>query len=268
MMSRATQSELLERRIAENAAAQQIDLAAWIFERIRVRDGDQVLELCCGTGGQTLPLLERVGAHGRVVALDISKTALDVLASKAGAKNGENLTCVEASLEDVASSLTRAGVRRAGAPQAGFDLVFCAYGLYYSSDVDRTLAEARSFLNPEGRIVIVGPYGPNNKPLFDLLRASGVVLAEPVVFSSESFMLQMVLPWATQHFESVSVHTMVNPVSWTAPERVLNYWQSTTFYDAEKREDFERLVHAHFAKHPALVNEKWVMLVEMSHARS
>jgi len=81
-MSRATQSELLEQRIAENACSQEIDLATWIFERAQVRPGDQVLELCCGTGGQTLPLLDRVGDNGHVVALDVSTTALQTLASK------------------------------------------------------------------------------------------------------------------------------------------------------------------------------------------
>lgn len=82
MMSRATQAELLEQRIAENSASQEIDLATWIFERVQVRPGERVLELCCGTGGQTLALLDRVGEAGQVVALDISRTALDTLTSK------------------------------------------------------------------------------------------------------------------------------------------------------------------------------------------
>jgi ubiquinone/menaquinone biosynthesis C-methylase UbiE len=261
-MSRATQSELLEQRIAENAAAQQIDLATWIFERVAVRPGHHVLELCCGTGGQTLPLLERVGETGQVVALDISKAALDTLISKAGPVYSKRLSCVEAGLDNLSSSLQGIAAR-----SGGFDLIFCAYGLYYSSDAERTLREARVQLKPNGIIVVVGPFGPNNKSLFDLVRASGVAIADPVVFSSESFMLRTVLPWGARNFESISVHTMVNPVRWTTPERVLNYWQNTTFYDAEKRSDFEGLLHSHFAEHPVFVNEKWVMLAEMSHGR-
>lgn len=261
MMSRATQSELLEQRIAENKASQEIDLATWIFERVMVRPGDQVLELCCGTGGQTLPLLDRVGDTGRVVALDVSRAALDALASKAGAR-GSRLVCVEGRLEDFSRSLHQAGVQ-----EDGFDLIFCAYGLYYSPDAQKTLQDARSKLTREGRIAVVGPFGPNNKPLFDLVRASGVAIADPVVFSSESFMSNTVLPWGARNFESVSVHTMVNPVRWTTPERVMNYWQNTTFYNAEKRSQFERLVKEHFAEHSAFVNEKWVMLAEMSHGR-
>lgn len=259
-MSRATQAELLEQRIAENSAAQEIDLPTWIFERVQISPGDRVLELCCGTGGQTLPMLDRVGDSGRVVAVDISKAALDTLTLKAGARQSR-LTCVETSLESFSSTLEDRGVG------SGFDLVFCAYGLYYSTDVLRTLREAKSKLNSRGRIVVAGPFGPNNKQLFDLVRASGVTIAEPVVFSSEKFMLQTVVPWGAENFASVAVHTMVNPVRWAAPERVLNYWQNTTFYDAARRGEFERLLKAHFAEHAQFANQKWVMLVEMSHAR-
>lgn len=261
-MSRATQSELLEQRIAENKASQEVDLATWIFERVHVRSGDRVLELCCGTGGQTLSLLDRVGDQGKVVALDISRAALERLTSKAGSHRSR-LRCVEGSIEDFASALREAGVQ-----EETFDLIFCAYGLYYSRDPQRTLQEARSKLKHDGRIAVVGPFGPNNKPLFDLVRASGVVIAEPVVFSSESFMLQTVLPWAAENFESTVVHTMVNPVRWATPERMMNYWQNTTFYDGEKRSEFERLLHAHFAGHREFVNQKWVMLAEMSHVRA
>ncbi len=260
-MSRATEAELLEQRIVENSASQEIDLASWIFERVRIQPGDQVLELCCGTGGQTLPLLERVGRSGRVVALDISRKALDALAAKATHAK-QRLTLVESSLDDLSSSLQTLGL------QPGcFDLLFCAYGLYYSTDAQRTLAEARSWLKPDGRIVVVGPFGPNNQPLFDLVRASGAELAEPVTFSSERFMLQTVLPWGARNFASTAVHTMVNPVRWATPERAINYWQNTTFYDAEKRPAFEQLLRAHFARHGVFVNEKWVMLTEMSRGR-
>ena len=261
-MSRATQAELLEQRIAENAASQEIDLATWIFERVSVHPGARVLELCCGTGGQTLSLLDRVGEGGSVVALDISKAALDTLASRAGTRS-PRLVCVEGKLEGFSSALRQTGVQ-----QEGFDLIFCAYGLYYSPDPLQTLREAKSKLNRHGRIVVVGPFGPNNKPLFDLVRASGVTISQPVIFSSELFMLHTVLPWASENFESVSVHSMVNPVRWTTPERVMNYWQNTTFYDAEKHSEFERLVRLHFQEHAAFVNQKWVMLAEMSHGRT
>jgi ubiquinone/menaquinone biosynthesis C-methylase UbiE len=260
-VSRATQAELLEQRIAENSASQEIDLATWIFERVQVRPGDRVLELCSGTGGQTLALLNRVGESGHVVALDISRKALDTLAGKAGA-NATRLTLVEGSIDKFTSSLEQSHCEL-----GSFDLVFCAYGLYYSADSAATLQEARLWLKPDGRIVVVGPFGPNNQPLFDLVRASGVALSDAVTFSSERFMLQTVLPWAARNFAQLNVHTMMNPVRWASAERVMNYWQNTTFYDESRRSEFERLLQKHFVQHDVFINEKWVMLAEMACGR-
>ncbi|MGA2100685.1 MAG: hypothetical protein ABSG34_06245, partial [Candidatus Sulfotelmatobacter sp.] len=102
----------------------------------------------------------------------------------------------------------------------------------------------------------------------DLVRASGVEIAAPVIASSETFMLQTVVDWGARNCESLAVHTLMNPVRWTTPERVLNYWQNTTFYEAKKRDSFETLLQKHFTRESAFVNEKWIMLVEMRHVRS
>lgn len=261
--SRATQPQLLEERIAENTASQEIDLVTWIFDRLQVRPEDQVLELCCGTGGQTLKFLGLLGEGGHIVALDVSQEALQALASKAGDSNASKLTLVAASLDDLSRALQKSQFQ-----PPSFDLIFCAYGLYYSSDAQQTLNEARSWLKPGGRVVVIGPFGPNNRPLFDMVRASGATIPDPVIASSERFMLETVLRWGVRHFESVSVHTLVNRVRWAKPERVLNYWQNTTFYDPLKRAAFEALLQRHFEEHRQFVNEKWVMMVEMTHARA
>lgn len=262
MATRAIQADLLQQRIIENRTSQQTDLATWIFERLNLSPHDRVLELCCGTGGQTLAFTERLRSPGSLVALDASRDALNVLASKLGA-SAAFTELIEANLDQLGPALERSGKR----PPA-FDLIFCAYGLYYSSDAKRLLNESLRWLEPGGRIAIVGPYGPNNRQLFELVQASGVTLSEPVLESSERFMLNTVFPWAARNFESVTAHSMVNPVRWTTPERVLNYWQNTTFFDAQARPKFESLLQERFDVHGEFVNEKWVMMLEMRNARS
>ncbi len=262
MTSRATQAELLEQRIAENRASQEVDLVRWIFERIPLRECDQVLELCCGTGGQTLRMLSFLGHSGRLYALDVSRDALNTLVDRAAADKSK-LVPVQASLDDLSGALQSSGLER-----PWFDLIFCAYGLYYSSDAKKTLDGAFSWLNQGGRIVVVGPFGPNNGQLFDLVRASGVTIPDAVVSSSERFMSEVLVPWATVKFQSIRISSMVNPIRWSTPERVLNYWQNTTFYSADHRTEFERQLAQHFAQHGEFVNEKWVMMVEMTDARS
>src|ERR1700685_806846 len=144
MVSRATQAELLEQRISENVASQEIDLTTWIFERIQVQPGFRVLELFCGTGGQTLSLLKLVGERGQAVALDISRAALDTLTSKATAQNRDQFTTVEAGLDNFLPGLSAASIK------PGFDLIFCAYGLYYAADARNILQDARRWLKPKG----------------------------------------------------------------------------------------------------------------------
>ena len=261
MTSRATRAELLEQRIAENRASQEVDLVRWIFERISVPEADQVLELCCGTGGQTLRMLSALGERGRLYALDIARDALDTLVTRA-AGDRSKLVAVQASLDDFSGTL-----RRSGLEQPSFDLIFCAYGLYYSRDAKRTLDEAFSWLKKAGRMVVVGPFGPNNGQLFELVRASGATIPDPVVSSSECFMTEVVAAWAAVKFQCIRISSLVNPVRWSTPERVLNYWQNTTFYSADHRLEFERRLAQHFAQHGEFVNEKWVMMVEMTDAR-
>jgi ubiquinone/menaquinone biosynthesis C-methylase UbiE len=260
MSTRATQPELLEQRIRENRASQQIDLAAWIFERVEIKPDDSVLELCCGTGGQSLGILQAL-RNGHLTAVDISEKALATLAEKA-AGNRAKLTTINASLDSLQEPLTKLGLHC-----PGFDLVFCAYGLYYALDARATLEEVKAWLKPRGRMAVAGPFGPNNQQLFDVVQASGVRLSEAVTSSSSSFMLETVLPWAAVNFETLRVSTLVNPVTWTNPQSVLNYWENTTFYEMGSRERFEALIQEHFKKCDTFVNEKWIMLVEMRDAR-
>ena len=260
MSSRAVTMELLEQRIAENRASQQIDLGEWIFDRLVIHPEDKVLELCCGTGAQSLRLVERLGKTGSLTAVDTSAESLRMLVSRLPAKDVNRVRVVQTGMDALAGTLSNFG----GPP---FDLAFCAYGLYYSRGATALLDQIRSWLRPGGRIAIVGPFGPNNSQLFHLVRSSGARLAPAVLTSSQSFMLETVVPWATVNFESVCLHSMVNPVRWTSAERVLNYWQNTTFYDEAARPKFEALLQEHFRQHSEFVNEKWVMMVEMTNAR-
>ena len=144
MTSRATQAEFLEQRIAENRQAQEVDLVAWIFERARIEPSDQILELCCGTGGQTLRMLSSLGESGRVVGLDTSAAALETLSSKATGEARGKLRTMQAGLDELTPALERSGFGR-----SNFDLIFCAYGLYYSQNPRRTLDEAFAWLKPQ-----------------------------------------------------------------------------------------------------------------------
>jgi ubiquinone/menaquinone biosynthesis C-methylase UbiE len=252
---------LLDGRIAANVRGQQVDLTEWIFRRVEIQPGSRVLELCCGTGSQTLKLLELVGERGHVVAVDISREALDGLVANVPAAWQARLTPVEANLDDLGRVLDS---RDMSSPQ--FDLVFCAYGLYYSSRTLETMAEIDRCLRREGKFVIIGPFGPNNGPLFDLLARCGVEIPPYVKHTSSDFMFHEVIPWLSTRFGRILIDTLVNRITWENVAGVLEYWQSTTFFEAEKLRVVVQQLNQHFSGHATFVNEKWIMMLEAARA--
>lgn len=260
ILSLAKESQLLEQRIKENVKNQQIDLVQWIFERLQIERGSRVLELCCGTGSQTMRLLELVGSSGHVVALDVAEDALEKLRKKAGEKYGDRLSTVAVKMEDFPNLFPLLKIE-----PASFDLIFCSYGLYYSDSPTATLQEALKWLKPKGKMAIVGPYRDNNWPLFKVLTECGVEIQPFVLDSSQDFMENIVIPWALGHFRKLIIHTMVNHVTWNNPESIITYWQNTTFYDDTKLSTLENKLNDYFRENPAFTNEKWVMIIEMQH---
>jgi len=211
---------------------------------------------------QTRRLIELVGSTGCVVGLDISEEALDKLQNSIPEEKKAHLHLIHSDIATIREALHRVPLQN-----STFDVVFCAYGLYYSSDVYSTLVQIKECMHPHGRIVIVGPFGPNNGPLFNLLKEAGVEIAAYVKWTSTDFMFTEVLPWCTRHFESLHVNTCVNRVKWENKDSVMKYWENSTFYDMAYKGEVARLLSSHFEEQASFINEKWVMMVESRHVR-
>src|SRR5262249_2132928 len=67
-----------------------------MIERSDVRPGVAVLDLGCGPGRPTVPLAQRVGEQGEVVAVDIQEAMLDRAREKARAAGLANVRFVRA----------------------------------------------------------------------------------------------------------------------------------------------------------------------------
>ncbi len=59
---------------------------------LRLAGGESVLEIGCGTGAVTLPLAQAAGAHGRIVAVDISEPMLAAARQRIAESGTHNVT--------------------------------------------------------------------------------------------------------------------------------------------------------------------------------
>lgn len=103
--------------------------------------GKTVLDVGCGAGQSLAQLAGRVGAHGRVIGVDIAARLLDVARSRLG---------------DVPQlTLLHGDAARLDVPEASVDAVFSRFGVMAFADPVAAFSNLRRMLRPGGRIAFV-----------------------------------------------------------------------------------------------------------------
>lgn len=113
-----------------------------LIEVAPVNEGDVVLDVATGTALIPLKLVDKVGARGRVVGLDITLAML-----KHGRKN------VEAAGSSLRINLVCASAMDMPFVEGVFDTVICGLGMHHM-DVPRVLSEMRRVLKNDGALFI------------------------------------------------------------------------------------------------------------------
>ncbi|HWO72474.1 MAG TPA: class I SAM-dependent methyltransferase, partial [Dehalococcoidia bacterium] len=115
--------------------------AAFVFDALALRAGDEVLDLCCGQGRHAVPLARR---GCKVTGLDLSQQYLDLLAD-AAAKAGVEVETVRSDMREIPF-------------EARFDAVinmFSSFGYLETEAEDaRVLRAVARALKPGGRFLL------------------------------------------------------------------------------------------------------------------
>jgi ubiquinone/menaquinone biosynthesis C-methylase UbiE len=142
---------------AYNAAADHFDHPANSFwdrfgrvtiDRLNLRQGNAVLDVCCGSGASAIPAAEKVGQEGYVLGVDLAENLLRLATAKA---NRANLTNIEFRNGDFLSL---------GLPDHSFDAVVCVFGIFFVPDMPAAVRELWRMVRPGGQLAIT-TWGPN-----------------------------------------------------------------------------------------------------------
>lgn len=131
-----------------------------LIDHLKLEPGIQVADFGCGSGNITVLMAKKVGNSGRVMAIDVLKTALQTVEGRAKLEGIHNIKTIQANLEDVDSS---------GLEESRVDFVLIANALFQSPGQKEIIKEAERVLKPGGRLVIVdwlpkkGNLGPKAK---------------------------------------------------------------------------------------------------------
>jgi demethylmenaquinone methyltransferase/2-methoxy-6-polyprenyl-1,4-benzoquinol methylase len=116
----------------------------WGIDRLALKDGELVLDICGGTGDFALLAAARVDPRGRAIVYDFNRPMM--LAGRAKAKRSRFAGSV-LFVEGDAESLSF--------PDAAFDAVTVGFGIRNLVHLDRGLSEMRRVLKPGGRLMIL-----------------------------------------------------------------------------------------------------------------
>lgn len=151
-----------------------------LVELLNVMGGERILDVATGKGAVLLPCAERVGRLGRVVGIDLSQKMLEQAEDAARAIGLDNFELYKMDAEHLEFR------------DEIFDIVTCAFSLFFFPAMDTALREMYRVLVPGGRLGIAlfgdspPPFSPAWGMFADQARAYNVAVRTPqkVVYSS------------------------------------------------------------------------------------
>ena len=127
-----------------------------LVELADVQPGSRVLDVAAGYGEPALTAARRAGAHGRVLATDISAEMLAFGRQRAAAAGLGNVEFIESD----ASGLDF--------PAASFDAAVSRWGIIFEPDAEAAAGRIRGFLKPGARIAISSWGEPDEVPFLSI----------------------------------------------------------------------------------------------------
>ena len=141
----------LKAETAYNAAADYFDaepLGFWArygrrtVERLRLRRGAHVLDVCCGSGASALPAAQVVGPEGKVIAVDLAGDLLKLGQAKAQTAGLQNVEFRHGDMTGL------------GFPDRHFDAAVCVFGIFFVPDMETQVAELWRMVRRGGQLAI------------------------------------------------------------------------------------------------------------------
>jgi ubiquinone/menaquinone biosynthesis C-methylase UbiE len=111
-------------------------------DRIGLKEGDRVLDVCCGSGASAIPAAEAVGDRGVVIGVDLAENLLDLATAKAE-QNG--LTNVE---------FRQGDLLQLNLEHESFDAVICVFGIFFIPDMEAAMRALWRLVKANGKLAI------------------------------------------------------------------------------------------------------------------
>jgi len=205
-----------------NAASDHFDAPALSFwnrfgqqtiDRLSLRVGDRVLDVCCGTGASAIPAAVCVGPTGQVLGIDLAESLLQLARHKSRQQGLENIEFRYGDFENL------------GLPDESFDAIACVFGIFFVPDMVAAIRELWRMLRPGGKLAITSwgekVFEPANQVFWSAIEAERPDLVKkftPWDQIRDPTSLQVLLEAGgaiqVEVFAESGTHTLAAPEDW------------------------------------------------------
>jgi len=224
---RAISSTDLQMRLDINKKCQSKDFQAWVRKRLAVRTGEQILDVGCGTGAQTLFMAEDAGESGRITSFDISKESIESLKASLHPENAHKVSAYALDMAEIDSFLEK------DSPNKKFTLAQSSYALYYSPKRIEVLSMMQRRTKPYGRVAVFTPCAPHGMIEF----ASKHHAISEQVTDSLHFGDNILRPLFRKCFSEVELHYFQSSLIIKSELDFRTFYEATTYYDEQASDE-------------------------------
>ena len=237
--------DALNNRISTHANFAKYEINDWIIPILDVQKHYHILDIACGNGKQLIPISKIIDEAGSITGLDISQEMLNEIHTYT--KKNKNTILKQGKMENIDTDFE----------DSYFDLIFCCFGLYYSTNYKRTIKDIYNKLKNNRKCFVCGPIKGNNLELTEIHEVFGKLPREYVIHNN--FIETKALPYFKSIFSEVKIEIFENPITFPNKEALLRYWKSYTLFEREVQNEFENSITDVFRKDGKFITKKIVM---------
>ena len=207
-------------------------------DRLELKAGQSVLDVCCGTGASAIPAARYVGSEGLVLGVDLAENLISLAQAKADE-------------EDLRQAIFRSEDMLAIEPRdAVFDAVVCVFGIFFVPDMEGAVRELWRRVKPGGVLAITtwGPdfFEPANEAFWKIIHQVAPEFHKAFNpwdrISTPSSLLAMLETsgvGGVEIYEETYIHSITQPEDWWTTVMGSGYRGTIDKLDAES----QRKVH-------------------------
>jgi ubiquinone/menaquinone biosynthesis C-methylase UbiE len=153
LKKKAVNYSFLKKRLDLNKKLQNKDFTKWLFEKIKIKKNEKILDVGCGEGAQVKKFVKLIGKEGNISCLDINQASINKLKKDIGRK--KNIQAIASDMRNLEYVILKKF------KQKQFSLAHSSYALYYSPKRLEVLKTMYKFLKNNGSIYVFTPCLPH-----------------------------------------------------------------------------------------------------------